>query len=105
MLTFRKHDNINSETHCNSKGVSLFNKNFVSLLNTVDPENWHKYQNSEGNKVATIEVSEDSVATDNEIDGFTKVGLLRKKHIIRTYYLTILVLAGWEKKKSILNLW
>ena len=25
-------------------------------------------------------MSEDSVAADNEIDGFTKVGLLRKKH-------------------------
>ena len=51
--------------------MSLFNENVVNLLNTVDSENWHKYQNSEGNKVATIEVFEDSVATDNKIDGFT----------------------------------
>ena len=26
-------------------------------------------------------MSEDSVVTDNEIDGFTKLGLLREKHI------------------------
>ena len=47
MLTFLKHDNINAKTHCNkisdlhlnSKGVSLFNENFVNLLNTLDSEN------------------------------------------------------------------
>ena len=46
MLTFLKHDNINHKTHCNisglhlkSKGMSLFNENFVSLLNTPDSEN------------------------------------------------------------------
>ena len=82
MLTFVKHDNINAKTHCkisglhlNSKGVPLFHENFVNLLNTVDSENLHKDQNSEGNKTVNTEVSEDSVATDNEFDGFTKVGL------------------------------
>ena len=70
MLTFLKHDNINVKTRCNisglnssSKGVSLFNKNFVNLLNTLDLEN--------------TEVSEDSLEADNKIDEFTKVGLLR----------------------------
>ena len=52
----------------NSKGVSLFNENFISLLNTLDSENWHKDQNSKGNKTVNTEVSEDSVATDNEIN-------------------------------------
>ena len=36
-------------------------------------------------------MSEDSVVTDNEIDGFTKVGLLRKS-ILGTYSLAILIL-------------
>ena len=70
MLTFIKHYNINAKTRCNisglnssSKGVSLFNKNFVNLLNTLDLEN--------------TEVSEDSLEADNKIDEFTKVGLLR----------------------------
>ena len=31
-------------------------------------------------------MSEDSVVTDNEIDGFTKVGLLRKKHIRNLFF-------------------
>ena len=82
MLTFVKHDNINAKTHCNisglhlnSKEVPLFNENFVNLLNTVDSENSHKGQNSEGKKTVNTEVSKDSVATDNEFDGFTKVGL------------------------------
>ena len=46
MLTFLNHDNINAKTHCkisflhlNSKRVSLFNENFVSLLNPLDLEN------------------------------------------------------------------
>ena len=85
MLTFFKHGNINAKTHCNisglhlnSKRVPLFNENFVNLLNTLDSENWHKGQTSEGNKTVNTEVSEDSVATDNKIDGFTKLGLLRK---------------------------
>ena len=46
ILTFFKHDNINSKTHCNisglhlnSNGVSLCNEKFVSLLNTLDLEN------------------------------------------------------------------
>ena len=47
MLTFLKHDNINAKTHCNkisdlhlnNKGASLFNENFVNLLNTLDSEN------------------------------------------------------------------
>ena len=43
--------------------MSLFNKNFVNLLNTLDSE--------------ITEVSEDSLETDNKIDEFTKVGLLR----------------------------
>ena len=84
MFTFLKHDNINAKTHCknlNSKAVSLFDKHFVSPWNNVDSENWHKYQNREDKKLTTIAVSEDSVATDNEIDGFTKVGLLCEKHI------------------------
>ena len=34
-----------------------------NLLNTLDSENWHKDQNSEGNKTVNSEVSEDSVAT------------------------------------------
>ena len=36
---------------------------------------------SEANKTVNAEVSEDSVATNNEIDCFGKVGLLCKKHI------------------------
>ena len=47
MLIFVKHDNINAKTHCNndsglhfsSKGVSLFNQNFVCLFNTLNSEN------------------------------------------------------------------
>ena len=87
-LTFLKHGNVNVKTHfnmsglhLNKKGVLLFNENFVNLLNTLDSEIWHKDQNSEGNKTVNTEVTEDSVATDNEIDGLTKFGLLRKKHI------------------------
>ena len=41
-----KHDDINAKTHCNisdlhlnSKRVSLFNENSLSLLNTLDSEN------------------------------------------------------------------
>ena len=82
MLTFLKHDIINAKTHCNisglhlnSKGVSLFNENFVNLLNILDSENWHNDQNSEGNKTVNTEVSEDSVTTDNETDCSTIVGL------------------------------
>ena len=78
MLT--THCNIHG-LHLNSKRVSLFNENFVNLLNTLDSENWHKDQNSEGNKTVNTKVSKDSVATDNEIDDFTKLGRLRKKHI------------------------
>ena len=88
MLTFLNHDNINTKTHCstsglhlNSEGVSLFNGNFVNLLNSLDSKNWHKDQNSEGNKIVNTEISDDSVVTDNETDGFIKVGLLRKKHL------------------------
>ena len=46
MLISVKHDNIHAKTHCNdsglhfsSKGVSLFNQNFVSLFNTLNSEN------------------------------------------------------------------
>ena len=45
MLTFLKHGNINAKTcynipglHLNRKGVSLFNENFVNLLNILDSE-------------------------------------------------------------------
>ena len=45
-LTFLKHNNIYAKTRCNisglylnSKEVSLFNENFVGLLNTLDSEN------------------------------------------------------------------
>ena len=31
-------------------------------------------------------MSEDSVVADNEIDGFTKVGLLSKKHIKNLFF-------------------
>ena len=31
-------------------------------------------------------MSEDSVVTDYKIDGFTKVGLLRKKHIRNLFF-------------------
>ena len=93
MLTFLKHGNVNAKIHSNisglhlnSKRVSLFNENFVNLLNTVDLEYWHRDQNSEGNKTVNTEVSEDSVATDNEIDGFTKLGLLRKMHIKKLFF-------------------
>ena len=86
MLDFLKHRNTNAKTHCNisglplnSKWLSQFNENFASLLNTLDSVNWHKDQNSEVNKAINTKVSEDSVATDNEIDGFTKVGILCKK--------------------------
>ena len=81
MLTFLKHENINAKTHSNisclqldNKGVPLFNDNFVNLLNTLDSDNWHKDQKSEGNKTVNTEVSEESAATDNIIDGFAKVG-------------------------------
>ena len=59
----------------------MFNENFVNLLNTLDSENDHQDQKSEHNKTVNTAVSEDSVATHNEIDGFTKVELLREKHI------------------------
>ena len=49
-------------------------------------ENWHNDQNSEGNKTVNTEVSEDSVATDNETDGFSKLGLLRKRHIKNLFF-------------------
>ena len=54
-----------SGLHLNSNGVSLFDENCLmkNLLNTLDSENWHKDQNSEGNKTVNSEVSEDSVAT------------------------------------------
>ena len=46
MLTFLKHGNVNAKNHCNISGldlnckrVSLFNKNFENLLNTLDSEN------------------------------------------------------------------
>ena len=93
MLTFLTHDNINAKTHCNisglhlhSKGVPLFNENFVSLLNTLDSKKWHKNQNSEGNKTVNTEVFEDSVTTDNETDCFTKVGFLRKKYLKNLFF-------------------
>ena len=66
--------------------LGLFNENFVSLLNTLDSENRQKDQNSEGNKTVATEVPEDSVAADNEIDAFTKVGLLRKKHTKNLFF-------------------
>ena len=88
MLNFPKYGNINAQTHCNisglhlnKKGVSAFNENSVNLLNTLDLEIWYKDQNSEGNKTVNTEVTEDSVATDNEIDGCIKLWLLRKNHI------------------------
>ena len=54
-----------SGLHLNSNRVSLFDENCLmkNLLNTLDSENWHKDQNSEGNKTVNSEVSEDSVAT------------------------------------------
>ena len=88
MLTFLKHGNINAKTHSNisglhlnSKSVSLFNESFVNLSKPLDSGNWHKNQNGESNKTVNNEASEDSVVTDREIVGFTKVGLLLKKHI------------------------
>ena len=45
----------------NKKGVSLFDENFVNLLNTLQSENSHMDQisgNSEGNKTVTNEMSE-----------------------------------------------
>ena len=93
MLAFIKHDNINAKTHSNisglhlnSKAVLLFNENFVNLLNSPHYEYRQMEQNSEGNRTVNIGVSEDSVAIDNEIDGFTKVGLLRKKHIKNLFF-------------------
>ena len=85
-----QNDNTNAKTHCNkisdlhlnSKGVSLFNENFVNLLNTLDSENWLK----EGNITVNAEVSEDSVVTDNDIDGFNKVGLFHKKYIRNLFF-------------------
>ena len=41
------------------QGIFTFNENFVSLLNTLETENWHKDLNSEGNKTVNAEVSED----------------------------------------------
>ena len=88
MLTFLKHDNINAKTHCNTSGlhlhskrVKLFNEKFVSLLNTLDSENWLKDQNTEGNKTVNTEVSEDSVTTDNETVFFIHLNInsLRNK--------------------------
>ena len=45
MLIFLKHGNVYAKTHCNisglhlnSKRVSLFNENFVNLLNTLNSE-------------------------------------------------------------------
>ena len=58
--------------------MPLFNENFVSLVNTLDSENWHKDQNSERKKTVNTEVS--------EIDGFTKLGLSRKKHIKNLFF-------------------
>ena len=55
--------------------MSLFNENFVNLLNILDSENWHNDENSEGNKTVNTEISEDSVTTDNETDCSTIVGL------------------------------
>ena len=83
MLNFLKYDNINAKIHCNISGLHLKNKgvllkHFVALLNTLDSENCPKYQNNGGNKTVTTEVSEDSVVTNNEIDGFTKVGFCIK---------------------------
>ena len=85
--------NVNDITHCNisglhlnSKRVSLCNENFINLLKTLDSENCHKDQNREGNKTVNTEVSEDSIATDNEIDGFTKLGICRKMHIKKLFF-------------------
>ena len=64
----------------------MFNENFVNLLNILDSENWHKDQNSEVNRTVNTEVSEDSLAKDNETDGFTKVGLLHKKCIKKLFF-------------------
>ena len=66
--------------------MSLFNENFVGLLNTLDSENWHKHQNSEGDEVVNTKVSEDSVTTDNGTDCFTKVGVLHKKHLKNLFF-------------------
>ena len=66
--------------------MSLFNETFVNLFNTVDLENSHKHQNNEGNKTVSTDGSEDSVATYNEIDDFTKVGLFRKKHTNNLFF-------------------
>ena len=78
--------------------MPLFNENFVKLLNTLDSENWHKNQNSEDNKTVNTEISEDSVGKDNEIDGFTKLGLLRKKHI-KNLFFGHLNINSWETKE------
>ena len=93
MLTLHKYGNINAKTHCNISGlylnnkrVSLFNENCVNFVNTLDSENWQKDQNSEVNETVNTEVSEDSVATDNEIYGFTKLRLLHKKHIKNLFF-------------------
>ena len=92
-LTFLKHNNIYAKTRCNisglylnSKEVPLFNENFASLLNTLDSENWHKHQNSEGDEAVNTKVSEDSVTTDNVTDCFTKVGVLHKKHLKNLFF-------------------
>ena len=110
MLNFFKHGNINAKTqrdisgqHLNSKGVSPFNENFVSLLNTLDSENQHKDQNSEGNKTVNTEVSEDSVVTDNEIDGFANIGLLRKKHIKNSFFGHLNINSRWFLEPLIRN--
>ena len=73
-------------TSLNNRGVSLFNENFVNLLNTLDSENWPKYQNSEGKKTVNTEVTEDSVATDNKIGGLNKLESLRKKRIKNLFF-------------------
>ena len=104
MLTFLKHDNINAKTYCDisglklNKGVSLFHENVVNLLNTLDLENWHKDQNSEGKKTVNTEVSEDSVTTDNETDCFTKVALLHKKHLQNLFFGHLNI--NWLRNKS-----
>ena len=66
--------------------MSLINESSVSLLKTLDLENWHKDQNREGNKTLNPKVSEDSVTTDNETNCFTKVGLLCKKHLKNLFF-------------------
>ena len=66
--------------------MSLFNANFVNLLNTLDSEISQKDQNTEANKTVSTELSEDSLGTDNETDGFTKLGVLHKKRIKNFFF-------------------